>query len=252
MGIADILLLKTDHPNNPLAGLLYIPVQKTSKLLVISHGFGCSKQDMASLAQKICDQGYFVFTPDLRGHKLGNTGGYLNSIKDVCDDLEESIIYAKKKTGANKVILAGHSMSGGASVRTGALCPDVDGIIIMAIGLRPIEEDLSRFTSLVGFIDKYVDGHPGMELSNQSQLTMQKHISLVPPKPILVIGGTQDEVNTEKRCKALLETINGPKTLVMVESDHFKVPNYSASIIIEWLDKYFSNESSSCNDEKEI
>jgi len=60
MGIDDILLVKTDNSSHPLTGLLYIPEQKTSKLIIISHGLGSSKQDMTHLAKKICEQGFFV------------------------------------------------------------------------------------------------------------------------------------------------------------------------------------------------
>ena len=75
MGIADISLCKIVNHGNPIVGLLYTPEGRASLAVVLSHGYSGSKQDMAPLAQALCAQGYFAFTVDARGHRLGGKIG---------------------------------------------------------------------------------------------------------------------------------------------------------------------------------
>ena len=235
MGISEISLVTIENKENPIFGLLYIPDKNLSQLVVLAHGYGGSKQDMASLGQKLCDKGSFVFTPDLRGHKLGRTGGRLDSIDHVSEDLEKCVHFAKQQTNAKRVIIAGHSFSGGASSKTAAVCPDVDALILLGIALRPLNENFSHLTAMSNIMNKMVDGLPSVEMSNQSQRTLRKHISKVFPKPILVVLGTKDKINSEQRGKDLLERIDGPKTLKFVNSDHFKVPQVCSGVVLKWL-----------------
>jgi pimeloyl-ACP methyl ester carboxylesterase len=238
MGIADISLCKIENHGNPVVGLLYTPEGNSSLAVVLSHGYSGSKQDMAPLAQALCAEGYFAFTVDARGHRLGGTGGYLHSLDDVAEDLEKSVRFVKKKTQADKIVVCGHSMSGAAAARTAAVCEDVDALILLGNGLRPMAQDLPpEAIRLVGTRSKYVDGISGLDIRHQVQLMLREYIGKLDSKPVLIVSGSSDTINSEQRCKDLLAMTKGPKSLVVVDADHFRIPLRAAEPVVEWLRK---------------
>ena len=235
-GYMDISLTRIEDADHLVVGLLYTPAQKASQAVVLAHGYGGSKQDMTSLGQALCDAGYHVFIPDVRGHRLGGTGGCLGSLDDVAEDLETSIRFTKDKTRAEKLIICGHSMSGAASAKTAALCEDVDALILLGNGLRPIGQDMPPdAVKLIKMRSKYVDGIEGMEIRHQVQSMLREYMGKVSPKPVLIVAGSSDNINTEQRCRDLLAMTDGPKSLVVVDSDHFRLPLCSADPVLQWL-----------------
>jgi alpha-beta hydrolase superfamily lysophospholipase len=236
MGIADISLVTIESQTNPVVGLLYTPEEKSSQAAVLGHGYSGSKQDMAPLAQSLCSEGYHVFIPDMRGHKLGGTGGYLSSLDDVAEDLETSVRFLKQNIGASSVALCGHSMSGGAAAKTAALCEDVDSLILLAVSLRPPDIGLPpKALKLTKLRSMYVYGAPALEARQQIQIMLREYMGRVPGKPVLLVTGKDDRFNTAEQCQALLDMAQGPKCLKVVNTDHFGVPLRCANEVIEWL-----------------
>ena len=244
MDILDISLVRIEGSRHPVVGLLYTPWRgaactAATKAVVLAHGYSGSKQDMASLGQALCAAGHYVFIPDIRGHKLGGTGGYLDSLDDVSDDLETSVRFTKARTQTERVILCGHSMSGAASAKTAALCEEVDALIMLANGLRPLGEDLPPDAArVITARSDYVDGIPGMEIRHQVQLMLREYIDRVAPKPVLIVSGLSDNINSPERCQALLDRVDGPKSLKTVDSDHFRMPLCATEPVLEWLKEF--------------
>ena len=171
MPIDDISLIRIEDSAHPLVGLLYTPEEALSRALVLAHGYSGSKQDVASLAQTLCNAGYPVFAPDARGHKLGATGGLMTSLDDVSEDLETAARFVKKETGATGVVLCGHSMGGGAAAKTAAVCNDVVGLILLAIGVRPLDIPLPpKALKLTQLRSKYVEGNDALDARHQIQI----------------------------------------------------------------------------------
>ena len=236
MGIADISLVTVESQTNPVVGLLYTPEENYSHAAVLGHGYSGSKQDMAPLAQSLCSEGYHVFVPDIRGHKLGGTGGYLNSLDDVAEDLETSVRFLKANIGASRVALCGHSMSGGAAAKTAALCDDVDALVVLALGVRPMHIGLPpKALKLTKLRSMYVHGTSALEIRQQIQIMLREYIGRMPRKPVLVVTGKGDRFNTAEYCQALLDMAQGPKCLKIINTDHFGVPLRCANEVIEWL-----------------
>ena len=236
MGIADISLVTIESQTNPVVGLLYTPEEKSSQAAVLGHGYSGSKQDMAPLAQSLCSEGYHVFVPDIRGHKLGGTGGYLSSLDDVAEDLETCVRFLKANTGASRIALCGHSMSGGAAAKTATICEDVDSLILLAVSLRPLDIGLPpKALQLTRMRSMYVHGAPALETRQQIQDMLREYMGRVPGKPVLLVIGKDDKFNTAEHGQALLDLAQGPKCLKVVNTDHFGVPLRCSNEVIEWL-----------------
>jgi esterase/lipase len=236
MEAIDISLVRIEDADHLVVGLLYTPAGEASQAVVLGHGYGGSKQDMSSLGQALCGAGYHVFIPDIRGHRLGGTGGYLNSLDDVSEDLETSVGFTKNKTRAERLVLCGHSMSGAAGAKTAALHEDVDALILLGNGLRPIGQDLPpEAIKLIQVRSKYVDGIEGIEIRHQVQFMMREYMGRVSPKPVLIVAGSSDNINNEQRCRDLLDMTDGPKSLMLVDSDHFRLPLCSSEPVLQWL-----------------
>ena len=236
MEAMDISLVRIEDADHPIVGLLYTPAQEASLAVVLAHGYGGSKQDMTSLGQALCDAGYHVFIPDIRGHRLGGTSGYLNSLDDVSEDLETSVRFTKHETRAEKLTICGHSMSGAAGAKTAALCEDVDALILLGNGLRPMGQDMPpELVKLIRIRSKYVEGIEGMEIRHQVQSMLREYMGKVSPKPVLIVAGSSDNINTEQRCRDLLAMTDGPKSLMVVDSDHFRLPLCGAEPVLRWL-----------------
>ena len=236
MGIADISLVKADNPGPPVVGLLYTPDKPLSYAVVLGHGYSGSKQDMASLAQALCSAGHYVLAPDARGHKLGSTGGSMGSLDDISEDLETCVRFVKRETGTQGVILCGHSMGGGAVAKTAAVCDDVAAVILLAIGVRPLDIPLPpKAMKLTELRSKYVVGTSALEARHQIQIMLREYVPEIPGTPLLVIYGKDDRFNTAEYCQNLIDLATGPKALTMVNTDHFGVPLRCAGEVVEWL-----------------
>lgn len=97
--------------------------------IIFTHGLAEYSKSYIEIAEFFQSKGYNVITYDLRGHgKSYGKRGYVDSYKDYVSDLNELVIYAKKKS--KKVYLVGHSMGGIITNIYAATYNNVDGIII--------------------------------------------------------------------------------------------------------------------------
>ncbi|WP_162140086.1 alpha/beta fold hydrolase [Haploplasma axanthum] len=99
--------------------------------IIITHGIAEYSKYYEYAAKFFQNKGFNVLTYDLRGHgKSFGKRGYVDSYKDFLSDLNELILYAKKKT--KKVFLVGHSLGGVITNTYAAKYGNVDGVIISA------------------------------------------------------------------------------------------------------------------------
>ncbi|ALJ05211.1 hypothetical protein APS56_08780 [Pseudalgibacter alginicilyticus] len=110
---------------------------ETKTVCILIHGSGTESRYLADLSKSLADKNHaLVITPDLRAHGRNFSNQTdIQYIGQLEDDIEDIIIYAKKKLSAEKIILAGHSSGGGLVLRylgNNKLIQKIDKAIMIA------------------------------------------------------------------------------------------------------------------------
>lgn len=112
----EIITTQSEFDGQMIVSSLYLPANPKA-MVVIFHGLMEHRHRYADFAQKLCDAGYAVLSPDHRGHGDspydGKIFGYFadhNGWVVNVEDLQRIIYQAKIKTGMLDIILFGHSM----------------------------------------------------------------------------------------------------------------------------------------------
>lgn len=94
-----------------LTGILHKPNKLPAPAVIISHGFGSSKDNKKRWASRLCDDGFLVLRFDFSGH--GESAGDIaeTTLTKVAGDLKSAIDLVKSM-GAKNIGLTGHSMGG--------------------------------------------------------------------------------------------------------------------------------------------
>ena len=98
--------------------------------VLLFHGISANKKIMSYLARGFAEQGLCVYVPDLPGH--GRTQGPFSPARaEQCGEALLRELLARGMIGANRTILAGHSMGGAIAERIAARVP-VAGLIAIS------------------------------------------------------------------------------------------------------------------------
>src|SRR3989475_9898128 len=98
--------------------------------VLLFHGISANKKIMSYLARGFAEQGLRVYVPDLPGH--GRTQGPFSPARaEHCGEALVRELLARGMIGANRTILAGHSMGGAIAERIAARIP-VAGLIAIS------------------------------------------------------------------------------------------------------------------------
>ncbi|HEV2473578.1 MAG TPA: alpha/beta fold hydrolase, partial [Chthonomonadales bacterium] len=100
-----------------VAGLRYEPSHsRKNSVLVYSHGFTSGKHSMDLLASYLAVKGYPGVSFDVQGHKLGGTGGTLDTMEQAVKNLRRAIRWSRENMEPARLVLIGHSMGGALSI----------------------------------------------------------------------------------------------------------------------------------------
>src|SRR5712691_11604146 len=98
--------------------------------VLLFHGISANKKIMSYLARGFAEQGLRVYVPDLPGH--GRTPGPFSPARaEQCGEALLRELLARGMIGADRTILAGHSMGGAIAERIAARVP-VAGLIAIS------------------------------------------------------------------------------------------------------------------------
>src|SRR5206468_12145354 len=98
--------------------------------VALFHGISANKKIMSYLARGFAEQGLCVYVPDLPGH--GRTQGPFSPARaEQCGEALLRELLARGMIGANRTILAGHSMGGAIAEHIAARIP-VAGLIAIS------------------------------------------------------------------------------------------------------------------------
>ena len=156
----------------------WLPESGTKAAVVIVHGYAEHSSRYAQVAGTLTQNGYAVYSFDLRGH--GRSEGervFADIFAKHFLDIEDVLAGVRKKEGARKIFLLGHSL-GGTIVTLFAISrrPNIAGLILSAPYLKfpsniwPLRFKFVRFISSIipGFpVTEKINGH---FISNDPQL----------------------------------------------------------------------------------
>lgn len=116
----------TNQPDLGISGIIYYPESLTPTspslpAVVIQHGFGGIKENLASMALNFVKRGFVAATFDLRGH--GESDGYFSFGDKESDDLAHVIEYLSNDFNGNygnvsNIGIVGHSIGAVTSIMT--------------------------------------------------------------------------------------------------------------------------------------
>jgi pimeloyl-ACP methyl ester carboxylesterase len=220
-----------------VAALRYEPKRPRGVWIVAGHGYSSSKQNLDFLAYFLASHGYGVMSLDFPGHKLGASGGRLESIGDLLDAMS-SIVTHTRETHAGPIYVMGHSMGAMTALFVAAEDPGIAGTISIATGFgRPSALDALREKGVTDFRSAYVDGMALPDLVRGVDERFERALPRLGGRPQLYIAADRDAMVSRRSVEELFERAPDPKTLIAVASDHTYAAENSRAEILQWLNE---------------
>jgi ABC-2 type transport system ATP-binding protein len=126
----------TTAPGVSIDTSLYLPSKTPAPAILIAHGFGGSKDSVATDAKYFTEQGYVVLAWTARGFGKSTGEIAMNAIGDEVKDTSELISFLAKsryvsqdKTGDPRVGIMGSSYGGANALMTASVDPRIDAVI---------------------------------------------------------------------------------------------------------------------------
>lgn len=219
--------------------------------LIICHGIpGKAKvQDDGGyplLARRFCREGFLVLIFNFRG--TGGSGGNFD-ILGWTRDLEGGLKFlcARRDVDPKRIFLLGFSGGGAVSIYVAARDRRIAGVVACA---SPAEfrrfledkgvESFIQSAREVGII-RDADFPPSLEEwgRNFSRVRPVDWVAKIPPRPLLIIHGTEDEVVAVSQARALYEEVKGRAELFLIEGgEHrLRVDEKAMDKAMAWLKK---------------
>jgi pimeloyl-ACP methyl ester carboxylesterase len=232
----DLLALETPRGKN-VAVLDYEPRRSRDVALVAGHGYSSSKHNLDMLCGFLSAHGFRVLSFDFPGHKLGASGGRLDSIDDLTDAMGAALRYARERY--TRIVYAlGHSMGATTALRACAADPDVTGAIAIATGYgRPSALVALAAQGSVDLRSSYVDGLTLPELAEQTHAVLDEALAGLAGRPVLYVAAERDMMVSRASARALFERAPEPKTFVSVDSDHTYAAENARAAVLAWLNE---------------
>lgn len=242
---------RTQH----LSALRYLPSRNRRGIaLVLAHGFTSGKYSMDTLASYLAMRGYEGLTFDFVGHKLGGSGGSMETMAQAPDNFADALAYLRSVTEAESIVLIGHSMGAAAALATAAweitklaspaligkeVMPEVEGpplagIVCLCMGMEPSRGfDSAIGQAMVEQRSDYVEGAPALQLLREID-DLIAAAGQIGSLPALFVAARQDVLVTVERVERLAAM--APNSAVeMIESSHLEAPDRARPVIYSWL-----------------
>ncbi|MGH7709496.1 MAG: alpha/beta hydrolase [Vulcanimicrobiaceae bacterium] len=223
-----------------VAFLDYEPRRARGVSLVVGHGYSSSKHNLDPLCAFLSSHGFGVLSLDFPGHKLGASGGRLDSIEDLTDAMGAVAGFARGRDGAPTYVV-GHSMGAATALRTCAADPWLAGAIAIATGYgRPTA---LAALGAIGSIDlraAYVDGLTLPELADATERIFDAALAQLAGRPVLYVAATRDGMVSQRSARELFDRAPEPKTFATIDSDHTFAGDHARSVVLQWLNERHS------------
>lgn len=231
----NVELLRIPFGTANLAALSYEPRRPRGVTLVAAHGYSSSKHNLDFLCGFLAGHGYGSYSLDFPGHKLGASGGRLDSAAGLVAAMAAVVAHAREHTN-DRIYTLGHSLGAQIALRAAADDPAVAGVIAIATGYgRPtaLAQLSGRVTS--DFRSSYVDGLSLPELVRGFDTALDAALPKLAGRPLLFVAAQRDMMVSTASVRDLFERAPEPKTFVSVDSDHTTAADNARSAVLQWL-----------------
>ncbi len=241
-----------DGQGHRIAAVLSVPPQSTDGIVVLCHGFLSNKNSTTNrtLTRLLNDRGLAVLRFDFYGQ--GDSEGLFEDVTvTLAVEQANKAVDLVKARNFRRIGLVGSSFGGLVAIHTAAFreeisclalkCPVVDFAEELRLEFGP--DELARWME-TDTIPDILGGGRRVRLKYRLYEDSLKQIAYEPASrisaPTLIVQGERDELVPLHQSRRLLESLGGPKKLVLLpEADHqftrgedFRVMTDS---ITEWL-----------------
>lgn len=208
-----------------IEGSYWPGAQPDSPAVLLLHGVGASREMFSDHAAWLNDLGYAVLAPDFRGHGASATTARSFGWREA-DDAAAAFAFLRKGMPERRIGVIGVSLGGAAALlgKKGplpadamvlqAVYPDLRSAIRNRIASRVGRTGASLIEPLLSFQAWPRYGVPPGRIAPANGLRRFK-------RPVLIIGGSEDEETMPADTRTFFEAACGPKNLWMVDgADH--------------------------------
>jgi dipeptidyl aminopeptidase/acylaminoacyl peptidase len=234
-------------------GEVYSPADRSRRYpaLFICHGIPAKvkapdDRGYPLLAERFCQEGFFVLIFNFRGAGLSQ-GNF--DIRGWTRDLERGLDYLalRPEVDPKRIFLMGFSGGAAVSIYVAARRKEIAGLVACA---SPAEfRDLSTGKGLEDFLvharDVGIIKDPNFPASIEEwkngfrAVRPLDWVGRIPPRPFLIIHGTEDDVVDASHARTLYAEVGGKAELFLIEgAEHrLRVDERAMKKALEWLKK---------------
>lgn len=207
----------------------YLPNGDPGQCIILVHGRNASKQNAISgklpeLAGKLTQEGYAVLMIDMRGHGESEGKRYTYGEHERRDVLGGVDFLLDKGFEPGKIAVMGISLGGAASVGAAAVEEAIGALILdstFADLIELVEPNWVNESRLPMFFlgGAYIMWRIfyGFDLK---KIKPVEDIKRVPPRPILIMHSSSDEMIEETHAHQMAEAVPSAKLVIFEDCDH--------------------------------
>ncbi len=228
-------LLRIAAAGANIAALRYEPRRPRGVWIVAGHGYSSSKHNLDFLCSFLASHGYGVVSMDFQGHKLGASGGRLQSVEDLPIAMGGVAGFVREfHSGA--LYTMGHSMGAMTALFTAARDPSITGTIAIATGYgRPSAIEALREKGVSDFRSAYVEGLALPDLVRGVDELFDRALPQLAGRPQLYVCADRDAMVSRASVEELFDRASEPKTFVTISSDHTYAAENARGEVLAWL-----------------
>ncbi len=237
----ELLRLRTAAGKN-VAALDYEPRRARAVGIAVGHGYSSSKQNLDMLCAFLAAHGFNVLSVDFPGHKLGASGGRLESVDDLFATLSRAVEYLRERH-TPLVYTLGHSMGAATALVAAANDPRVAGAVSIATGLgRPSALEALSLRGTVDLRSAYVDGLTLPDMAAQMSPRLSAALPRLAGRPVLYVSAERDMMVTRDSAEELFERAPEPKSFASIDSDHTYAGENARATVLAWFNERHPRE----------
>lgn len=228
-------LLRIAAGDATVAALRYEPLRPRGVWIVAGHGYSSSKQNLDFLCYFLASHGYGMVSLDFQGHKLGASGGRLETVEDLPAAMGGVAGYVREfHPGA--LYTMGHSMGAMTALFTAAHDQSITGTISIATGYgRPSAIEALREKGVSDFRSAYVDGLALPDLVKGVDEMFDRALPELAGRPQLYVCADRDAMVSRASVEELFDRASEPKTFITISSDHTYAAENARGEVLAWL-----------------
>jgi pimeloyl-ACP methyl ester carboxylesterase len=183
--------------------------------IVLMHGSGADRMQMVPMAELLAARGFGVLLYDAPGH--GESGGVVSWEEADVRALEAAVAWVKElPAGAERVGVFAYSASTAVAIQGTARDPHIEALAM--VGTYADGDVVTRFQyrkygvlswGAAFLADVWAGTHPSEDHPGRL-------IAQVSPRPLLIIGGTEDVMMPPAQGRALFDRARDPRELWII------------------------------------